>query len=82
MATQIRGVLGHHDEMEGPRWDGVVTSRAYVLLDGLIGLDRGHRHPEKIAHAITPRVAASANTTRTMSSTLLSCSRNGLKPTT
>jgi hypothetical protein len=43
----------------------------------------GFRYPPnpKIAHAMTASPASTAKTTMTMSTALLSCSRNGLKPT-
>ena len=58
-----------------------MAARAEVLLLRLVGLDRGDGHVERIAHAITPIVASTASTTITMSSTVLSWSRKGLKPT-
>lgn len=80
MATQIGGVVRDDYQVKGPWWDAQITSGAQVILARLIRLDGGDRHPEKIAHPITSKVAARASTTMTMSAVLRLCSRNGLKP--
>lgn len=80
VTTKIRGLVGHHHDVESACPDGQVAPRAEVLLARLIGLDRGDGHPEKIAHPITSKVATRASTTITMSAALRSCSRNGLNP--
>ena len=67
--------------MKRARRNGVLTAGAEVVLTGGVGLHRGDRHPEKIAHATTAKIAISAMTMAAMSAALLSCSRNGLKPT-
>jgi len=81
VTTHVDRIVGDHHEVESPGRDGVVTARADVLFDRLIGLNGADGHPENIAHAITATVARTAKTTITMSSAVLSCSRNGLKPT-
>lgn len=80
MSAEIDVMVGHHDDMKGARWDCEVTPGAQVLLGGRIGLNRSNRHPEKIAHAITARVATMPMTSIAMSAALLSESRKGLKP--
>ena len=82
MTSQVGPLIGDHHEMEGARRDRLVTAGAEILLGGRIGLDRRDSHPEKIAHANTAIVANTAKTTIAMSAAVLSCSRNGLKPTT
>lgn len=79
--AQVGGLVRHDDHVEGSGGDGQLASRAQVLLAGLVGLDGGDGHPEKIAHPITSKVAATASTTITMSAALRSCSRKGLNPT-
>ncbi len=79
--AQVRLVIGDHHEMERSRRDDVLTTRAEVLLARRIGLHRADRHPEKIAHATTARIATSATIMAAMSAALLFCSRKGLKPT-
>ena len=74
-------MIRHDNHVKGSRWNGVVASRADVLLEGGVGLDRGDGYPEKIAHAITASVNTIATTNITTSAILLSSSRNGLKPT-
>jgi hypothetical protein len=81
VTTQVDRIVWDHNEMERARRDRVVTSGADVLLHRLRRLDGADRNPEKIAHAMTANVARMATTTMTMSIALLSCSRNGLKPT-
>jgi len=81
MPPQIGLVVGNHDEMKSARWNGVLTPGADVVLAGGVGLDGGHRHPEKIAHPTTATIAMRAMTMAAMSAALLFCSRNGLKPT-
>ena len=81
MPAHVDLVVGDHDQMERPRWDRVVTARAEVLLDRLVGLDRVDRYPAKIAHAMTAAMASTAMTTITMSMAVFLCSRNGLNPT-
>lgn len=75
------GVVGHDHDVEGACWDRPLTSRAQILLGCLVRLYRGDGHVEKIAHAMRAIIAARATTTMTMSTTVLSCSRNGLNPT-
>lgn len=81
VAAQVGLVVGHNDDMKGPWWNGVLTARTEVVLAGGVGLNRGDRHPEKIAHATTETIAISAITMAAMSAALLFCSRNGLNPT-
>jgi hypothetical protein len=81
VTTQIGLVVGHYDHVISPRWDRVVASGADIFLGRRVGLDRGDRYPEKIAHATNPIAAPIARTTMMMSTIDVSCSRNGLKPT-
>ena len=81
MAAQVRLFVGNHHQMKSARWNDVLAPRADVVLAGCVGLDGGDCHPEKIAHATTAMIAIRATTTAAMSAALLSCSRNGLKPT-
>lgn len=81
MASEIWFVIRHDNNMKGSRWNGVLTPRADVLLEGGVGLNRGDGYPEKIAHAITASVNTIATTNITTSATPFSSSRNGLKPT-
>jgi len=81
MASEIWFMIRHDDHVKGAWWDGVVASRAEVLLDRGVGLDRGDGYPEKIAHAMTASVATIAMTNAAISTALFSLSRNGLKPT-
>ncbi len=50
MSAHVDGIIGDHHEMERPRWDRLVTSRAHVLLDRLVGLDRRDRHLGRRLH--------------------------------
>lgn len=79
--AQVRFVVGDNNEMKGAGRNRVLASRADVGLAGRIRLDGSDRHPEKIAHATTARIAISAMTIAAMSAALLFCSRNGLNPT-
>lgn len=81
VATQIGLVVGNHDEVERSRWDRQIAPGADVVLHRLIGLDGTDRYVEKSAHAITAMMATTVRTIITMSTTDLSCSRNGLNPT-
>ena len=80
VATQVDLVVGYDHEMERAGVDRAEASRAEVLLGGCVGLDRGDRHPERIAHAMAPTAAANPMTMIAMSVMVLSESRNGLKP--
>jgi hypothetical protein len=80
MATKVRLVVGNDHHMKSPRGDDVFAPGTDVFLTGGVGLDRGDRHPEKIAHATTARIATRAMTIAAMSAALLLLSRNGLKP--
>ena len=70
VSPHVHGVVGNDYEVEDSRWDRVVTSRAEILLHGLVGLDRRHGYVPKIAHAMTPMVARTATTNMAMSSAL------------
>lgn len=81
MSPQIGSLVGDDHEVEGSRGDRPIASRTEVFLDRLIGLDGSDSYAEKIAHAITASMARMATTTMMMSTMVLSCCRNGLKPT-
>jgi hypothetical protein len=70
--SQIWLVVGHYYQMEGAGGDDGLTTGADVLLARRIGLHRGDRHPEKIAHARTAKIATNATTSATMSAVLRS----------
>ena len=72
MTSQVRFVVGDHDEMKDAGEDAQPATRADVLLAGRIGLHRGDSHPEKIAHATTTTIATRATTIAAMSATLFS----------
>jgi len=72
VATQVRLIVGHHDQMKGPGKNAQLTPGTDVLLARRIGLNRGDGHPEKIAHARTAKIATRARAIATMSATLLS----------
>lgn len=79
--SHVRGLIGYHDEVKRARWDGPVAPGTQVFLGGLVGLNGRDRYVEKIAHAMTASMARIATTTMRMSTTVLSCCLNGLKPT-
>ena len=79
--SQIGCVVRYNHQMEPARWDLALTPGAKVPLGGLIRLNRGDGHVEKMAHAIRAIIAAIATTTMMMSSAVFLCSRKGLKPT-
>lgn len=79
--SQVRCLVGHHDQMKLSRRDGSFTARTQVCLGRLVRLNRGDRHVEKMAHAMSASMARMAATTMTMSTKVFSCCRNGLKPT-
>lgn len=81
MATEIRSLVGNHDQVEGALGNAPFTARADVLLRRLVGLDGTDRYVEKTAHAINATITASATTTMTTSRVVFLCSRKGLKPT-
>jgi len=81
VASLVGGLVGDDDEVEHSGLDAQIATWAQIRLGGGIGLDRGDRHPEKIAHTTTAIVASAAPTTMTMSRVDLSCRRKGLKPT-
>lgn len=82
VATELGGILGHHDEVSFPGLDAAVTSRALVTLASRVGLyERNYLYPESAAHATRASVMPIVTTTRTMSITLRSCCLKGLKPT-
>lgn len=81
MAAQVGGVLRHHHEVPGTRFDGVFTAGALIALAGRIWLYEGDDlYPESRAHKTNPAVTARAATTMTTSATDLDCGRKGLKP--
>lgn len=63
VAPEVGRVIGDHDEMEHPHRNREIASRAEVLLGRLVRLDGADRYVEKMAHAMTAMVAASAITT-------------------
>ena len=81
VTAEIRGLIGHHDQVKGSFGNIPLTARAQIHLGRLIGLHRCDSYVEKTAHAIRAAIAASATTTMTTSSVVLLWSRNGLKPT-
>ena len=78
--AQIRLVVGHYDEMECASGDRQVAAGTKVVLCGRVSLHRGDGHPEKIAHATSPRATTMPATIMMISVRSLSDSRNGLKP--
>jgi len=85
VTAQIGRVLRHHDQVVGPGNDGEVAAGADVGLASRIRLHRDYDHvfhlqPPMTAQITAPTVRASAPTTSTMSSVVLVCARNGLKP--
>ena len=86
--AKVGSEIGNHHEMKRPGWDRPVTPRAEVGLPRRIRLDRGNgdlvHHDDRpqatIAQMTTAAVASSATTTMAMSSAVLVCGRNGLKP--
>jgi hypothetical protein len=81
MAPEIRGLIRDHDQVEGALGDAPLTTRADVLLRGLVRLYGSDGYVEKTAHAINATITARARTTMTTSSVVFLCSRKGLKPT-
>jgi hypothetical protein len=79
--AQVRLVIGNDHEMKDAWRNGVLTAWAEVVLACGVWLNGGDRHPEKIAHATTAKIATRAMTIAAMSAAFLFCSRNGLKPT-
>jgi len=82
MASQVGRVIGHHNHVEGSLGYRLIAAGADVRLAGCVWLNRADRHPEKIAHSTSPIAEPIAAITRMMSTTDVSCSRNGLKPMT
>lgn len=80
MPPEIGLVIGDHDEVEGADWDRQLAPGAEVILPSGVGLDGANCYPENIAHNTRATATATVTTTRTRSRTVLSCSRNGLKP--
>ncbi len=66
--------------MEGAGRDALLAAGTEVGLAGGVGLYGGDDYRGKIAHTTTATVAANASTTMRMSTVLLRCGRNGLKP--
>lgn len=81
MPSEIGSLVGNHHEMVRAGRNRTMTTRAQILLGSLVGLNRGDRHVEKMAHAIRANIAAIATTTMMMSNVVFLCSRKGLKPT-
>lgn len=81
VTTQVWGLVRDDHEMEGPFGDDALTTRTQIVLPRLIGLDGSDRHLGMTAHTSSPITTATATTTMTMSKVVLSCLRNGLKPT-
>lgn len=80
MASQVWRVVGNHNHVESTFGYRLVAARADVRLEGGVWLNRADRHPEKIAHSTRAIAEPIAATTMMMSTTVRSCSRNGLKP--
>lgn len=57
VAPQVGSVVGHHDDVEGPRRDDRFASWAHVRLAGRIGLDGDDRYFEvaPARHLFNPR---------------------------
>ena len=72
VTSQVGLFVGDHDQVERAGGDLVLTPGTEILLGGRIGLDRCDGHPEKIAHAMTAKVARMATTTMRMSTESLS----------
>jgi len=81
VSAQVRLLIGNDNEMKDAWRNGFLTAGAEVVLAGGVGLDGGDRHPEKIAHATTAKIATRAMTIAAMSAAFFFCSRNGLNPT-
>ena len=81
VTPHVGGLVGDYYQVEGPGKDHQLTSGTEIFLPGGVGLDGGDGHVEKIAHAMTASMARTATTTMMMSTMVLWCSRNGLKPT-
>ncbi len=84
VSAQIGCVFGNDNEVADARFDRLFAKGAYVWFPGLVRLDRlddlgAEGHPSN-AHTTTAAVMTPNTTTRTMSSALLSWSRNGLNP--
>ena len=72
VTPQVDRIVRDHDEVKRPLGDGRLTAGTYVLLGSLIRLHGSDGQLEKIAHAMTPMVAARAMTTIAMSAADLS----------
>jgi hypothetical protein len=72
VASQVRFVVGDHDQMKDAGEDAQATTGADVLLASRIRLYRGDCHPEKIAHATTTTIATRATTIAAISATFFS----------
>ena len=81
VSSQIGRLIRHYHEVKLARRYLTLTSGTQITLGGLIGLNGGDGHVEKMAHAIRAIITASATTTMTMSNAVFLCSRNGLNPT-
>lgn len=79
MTSEVGLVVRHNDEMEGARRDRAVTSRAGVVLAGVMGLNRADCYPQ-IAHANSPITRTTVAATRTRSKASLRACRKGLNP--
>ena len=83
VAAEVRLQLGHHDQVTFPDFDEAVTSGAQVLLAGSVRLNRGDDlYPERTAHSTSTNAARIVPVTMAMSTAVLRCWRNGLKPMT
>ena len=80
VATEIGRQVGDDDEVTLAGLDEAVAPGTQVPLGGRIGLnDRNGFYPE-IAHSTRATTTSTTPATMAMSSTSLSCGRNGLKP--
>ena len=80
MASQVGCVIGHHNYVKSSFGYRLIAAGANVRLAGCIRLNRADGHPEKIAHSTSAIADPIAAITMMMSTTDVSCSRNGLKP--
>jgi hypothetical protein len=72
VAAQIWLIVRHDYNVESPGHDRHLAARAEIGLASRVGLHRRDRHPEKIAHARTAKIATKATTITTMSVTSFS----------
>lgn len=81
MPPQIRGVLGHDDEVALADLDHALAPRTEIAFPGRVGLDqRDDLYPESAAHSTSATASKIVPATMAMSRTPLRWGRKGLKP--